>query len=128
MKRAIHIAKVIVIALAMWVTTVFSAPDPMVEIRVGGIVGRGTDGAIRRSQAVVRAFRKQWACPATGQTSGPCPGWAVDHVIPLACGGVDAIYNMQWLPLELKSAADNGAKDRFERKVYRNSMAGRGCE
>src|SRR5947208_4417706 len=35
-------------------------------------------------------------CPATGAHSGPCGGYVIDHVIPLACGGPDAPNNMQW--------------------------------
>jgi Dioxygenase len=32
-------------------------------------------------------------CPATGLTRGPCPGCVKDHVVPLACGGPDAVSN-----------------------------------
>ncbi|MDQ2662806.1 MAG: HNH endonuclease [Candidatus Eremiobacteraeota bacterium] len=39
------------------------------------------------------------------------PGYIVDHVVPLACGGADAPGNMQW---QTKAAAR--AKDRWERK------------
>lgn len=73
---------------------------------------------IERSRLERDTFRAQYACPATGQHSGPCPGWAVDHVIPLACGGVDKPSNMQWLPLAIKSCAGTLCKDRWERKVY----------
>jgi 5-methylcytosine-specific restriction endonuclease McrA len=81
-------------------------------------VVRDKDGTIHRSAAVIAAFRSFYACPSTGQVTGACPGWAVDHVIPLACGGRDAVYNMQWLPLTIKSAAGKDAKDRWERTVY----------
>lgn len=56
--------------------------------------------------------------PATGQHTGPCKGWAIDHVIPLAVGGCDAVSNLQWLPVEIKSCAGTVCKDRWERKVY----------
>lgn len=39
-------------------------------------------------------------CPATGRTSGPCPGWEVDHREALICGGPDTIANLQWLTVE----------------------------
>jgi hypothetical protein len=41
---------------------------------------------------------------------GPCPGYVVDHVKPLACGGIGAPENMQW-----QSVSEAKAKDRWER-------------
>lgn len=58
-----------------------------------------------------RQFQRAHPCPATGERSGPCPGWIRDHIVPLACGGADAPENMQW-----QSVADAKAKDRWERK------------
>jgi hypothetical protein len=52
---------------------------------------------IERSQAEVRAFRAENPCPGTGRRSGPCKGWAVDHVKPLCAGGEDKPRNMQWI-------------------------------
>lgn len=52
---------------------------------------------IHRSQAEVRSFRVENPCPATNRRSGPCKGWAVDHVRPLGAGGEDKPSNMQWL-------------------------------
>jgi hypothetical protein len=49
-----------------------------------------------RDPAAVRAFRKANPCPATGKTTGACPGWVVDHTIPLCLGGPDEPLNMQW--------------------------------
>lgn len=49
-------------------------------------------------------------CPATGLPTGACPGYQVDHVIPLACHGPDEMGNMQW-----QAIADAKAKDRVER-------------
>ena len=54
----------------------------------------------RRSSAARAAFRRKVACPGTGKTTGPCPGFEVDHKIPLACGGPDTPANMQWLTVE----------------------------
>jgi hypothetical protein len=50
-------------------------------------------------------------CPATGRTSGACPGCIKDHIVPSACGGPDAVSNMQW-----QATADAKAKDRWEAK------------
>lgn len=80
-------------------------------------VPRTATGEIARSSAVRNAFRRAHPCPATGTTQGPCVGWEVDHVIPLACGGCDAVTNMQWLPVEIKRQHPQ-AKDRWERAVY----------
>lgn len=55
---------------------------------------------IPRSAAEVRAFRAEHLCPATGRRSGPCRGWAVDHVRALCAGGEDRPSNMQWISTE----------------------------
>ncbi len=68
-----------------------------------------------RSAAARRAFKRDNPCPATGNSTGPCPGYIIDHVIPLACGGEDAPENMQWQTRE--EATD---KDKTERKNCRN--------
>lgn len=52
---------------------------------------------IKRSRAARAAFYRSNPCPVNGNTSGPCPGWEVDHIVPLACGGPDVPSNMQWL-------------------------------
>jgi hypothetical protein len=64
-----------------------------------------------RSRAVAREFQQQHPCPSTGQTSGACPGYAKDHIVPLACGGADAVANMQW-----QTTTDAKAKDKWETK------------
>lgn len=50
----------------------------------------------RRSHAAIREFRQHHPCPATGQTRGKCPGYVIDHVVPLCAGGLDLPSNMQW--------------------------------
>src|SRR5260370_35024072 len=40
---------------------------------------------------------KQNPCPATGKTSGACPGYIVDHVVALKRRGPYQPSNMQWL-------------------------------
>ena len=65
----------------------------------------------RRSQKAKSVFKHQQPCPATGRTKGSCPGYIIDHVKPLACGGADSAENMQW-----QTKADAKAKDKWERK------------
>ena len=91
------------------------------EQRYCGDPARDADGRIKRSSAVLTAFRHSHPCPVTGLPSGSCPDWQIDHVIPLACGGCDAVSNLQWLPVGLKTAPVIG-KDRFERKIYCTPM------
>lgn len=64
-----------------------------------------------RSHQAIAEFKRQQPCPATGKPKGPCPGWIIDHVIPLACGGPDRPENLQW-----QTVAEAKAKDKWERK------------
>jgi hypothetical protein len=64
-----------------------------------------------RSRDVAREFQREHPCPSTGNTSGACPGYVKDHIIPLACGGPDSIDNLQWQTVEAANA-----KDRWERQ------------
>ncbi|MBI5205412.1 MAG: HNH endonuclease [Nitrospirae bacterium] len=48
-------------------------------------------------------------CPSTGETSGSCPGYVIDHIIPIKRGGEDTPSNMQWQTLK-----DAKTKDRIE--------------
>jgi 5-methylcytosine-specific restriction endonuclease McrA len=50
-----------------------------------------------RNPKAVAAFRKLKPCPSTRKTQGACPGYEIDHIVPLAAGGADAPHNMQWL-------------------------------
>jgi hypothetical protein len=68
------------------------------------IVGRSVDGRIKRSEAAKAAFMRQ-----TGYQHGR-PGYIIDHIKPLACGGTDAPSNMQW-----QTIAAAKAKDKTER-------------
>ena len=101
--------------------------DPLVDYRYTGVVTRNASGATSRSPQVIAAFKSRWACPSTGGHRGSCPGWAIDRVIPLDCGGVDAVWNMQWLPDQIKSAKGEYSKDHFERRVYGGSGISMGC-
>lgn len=95
-----------------------AALPPVEEVRYCGAPERLADGSIKRRSDVLVAFRKAHPCPATGLTKGACPGWAIDHVVPLVCGGCDAVSNLQWLPNQIKSAAGIYPKDRWEQRVY----------
>ena len=68
-------------------------------------VPRDARGRIARSETAKHAFEVQ-----TGYPKGR-PGYVIDHIVPLACGGADAPTNMQWQTL-----AEAKAKDRVERK------------
>lgn len=86
--------------------------------RYCGPPARDEDGVIIRSRPLLREFQRLYPCPATGKTSGACPGWYKDHIVPLVCGGCDSLENLQWLPGEIKTCAGTVCKDRWERRVY----------
>lgn len=75
---------------------------------------RDKRGRIYRDSSVVREFRKTHPCPATGERGGLCPGFVIDHVTSLACGGPDIVENLTW-----QTVAEAREKDRIERKVCR---------
>ena len=66
----------------------------------------------KRDPKQVRAFRKAHACPSTKLTAGSCPGWVVDHIIPLCWGGADEPKNMMW-----QDQQSSYIKDKFEREA-----------
>jgi len=80
-------------------------------------IPRDSNGVIIRSSKPVYAFRQIHPCPVTFKASGACPGWSIDHVIPLASGGCNILENMQWLPNEIKTCAGKFCKDRWERII-----------
>jgi hypothetical protein len=84
-------------------TTPRPSPSPQATARTSA-------GRIQRSARAKRAFEQSHPCPATGRTTGSCPGYVIDHVTPLACGGTDAPSNMQW-----QTVAGAKAKDKWER-------------
>jgi 5-methylcytosine-specific restriction endonuclease McrA len=55
-------------------------------------------------------FQREHPCPATGKKTGSCPGYVIDHIEPLDCGGSDSRENIQW-----QTVADAKAKDKWER-------------
>jgi hypothetical protein len=69
---------------------------------------RDEHGKIVRSGQAKDAFKR-----TTGYPHGR-PGYVIDHVQPLACGGLDVPSNMQW-----QTKTDAAAKDKTERASCR---------
>jgi len=59
-----------------------------------------------RDARQVRLFRQANPCPATGNQGGACPGWVVDHIVPLCLGGADTPANMPWQDREAAAKKD----------------------
>jgi hypothetical protein len=74
-------------------------------------ISMGASANYSRSKKALRSFVNQQACPATGLHRLPCPGYVIDHIKALACGGADDPSNMQWQTRE-----EAKAKDRWELK------------
>ena len=88
-------------------------PLTLLDALILGILAISTAGASEpRSLEVKHEFQRQHPCPSTGSPIGACPGYTKDHVVPLACGGPDAVANLQW-----QTDADAKAKDKWERKA-----------
>ena len=66
----------------------------------------GASGHIRRSPAARRTFQASHPCPATESTTGACPGYVVDHILPLKRGDADDASNMQWQTIEKAKTKD----------------------
>ncbi len=60
----------------------------------------GAEAKTQRSAAAVAEFKRANPCPVTNKARGACPGWQVDHRLPLCVGGADKPENMQWLTVE----------------------------
>lgn len=75
----------------------------------------GCAPAATRSPAQRAAFQRANPCPATQAHTGPCPGYVVDHIVPLCAGGADEPANMQW-----QTVAEGKAKDRLEAQECRS--------
>ncbi|MBV5337562.1 MAG: HNH endonuclease [Deltaproteobacteria bacterium] len=72
------------------------------------------EAKIPRSRYAIAEFKQMQPCPANDNRYGPCPGWQIDHVIPLKCKGPDRPDNMQWLTVK-----DHKAKTAREAKECR---------
>jgi hypothetical protein len=69
-----------------------------------------------RSTAARHAFVRTHPCPATQLPRLPCPGWIIDHIVPLCLGGPDRPTNMQW-----QTRRDSLIKDASERRACQKS-------
>jgi hypothetical protein len=81
-----------------------AAFDTQLSAHSATAVTRDADGHIKRSAAAKGEFMRQ-----TGFPRGR-PGYVVDHIVPLACGGADAPSNLQW-----QTITEARAKDKTER-------------
>jgi hypothetical protein len=83
----------------MAITSAATAPyrvtTATVPYNFEGPVQRDWHGRIKRSKAAIHSFRMTHPCPATDINTGSCPGYVIDHVRPLECGGADAPFNMR---------------------------------
>lgn len=124
LESAARVALAVIVALLGLATVVtYAHAGPLEETRYCTVTPhRDADGSISRRADVLRAFRDLYPCPSTDQKRGACPGWNIDHVIPLAVGGCDAVSNLQWLPTAIKRCAGQACKDRWERWVYPKQM------
>lgn len=74
--------------------------------------------AADRSRVLRAEFQRLHPCPSTGQPTGACPGYQVDHREALICGGRDELANLQWL-----TVAEHKEKTRVEVKLCRPRRA-----
>ena len=75
--------------------------------------------ARERSEKAKAWFKYMNPCPSNGNNHGACPGYVIDHITALACGGIDAASNMQWQTEEASKA-----KDKWESKGCQVSNSG----
>lgn len=104
--------------LAIFLCVVEAKADTLKDERYVNEIKRDAKGQILRRADVLVAFKKIHPCPSTGKSMGACKGWQMNHVIPLACGGVDAVSNLSWQPTVIKTCWQDWCQDRFERKIY----------
>ena len=74
-------------------------------------IERDVHGRIKRSERVKADFKARNPCPANGKRIGACPGYVIDHIKPLACGGADSPENMQWQTVEAGKEKDAWERD-----------------
>lgn len=82
-----------------------------IVITLFALTSLNANAEYHRSHKAKSIFKHYHPCPSTGKIKGSCPGFIIDHVKPLACGGFDDPSNMQW-----QTKADAQAKDKWERK------------
>lgn len=115
----------IALAVLALMASLSASGQEVSDPRFCGAPLRNESGEIVRSYRVLREFERAHPCPIAGQPGvkeGTCPGWIRDHVIPLSCGGCDAVENLQWLPTDQWLM-----KSRWERKIYGGNGISKGC-
>ena len=113
-------------AIIFYFAMLYAAPAEAVECtlyadcRYEAQPMRNAAGDYLRPVAVYNAFVKLHPCPSTGSIlyRDGCVGWAINHTVPRACGGVHAVFNLQWLPYDIKHTVGSHAVDSFERKIW----------
>jgi len=73
---------------------------------------RGHADASHRSTAAKLELKRLNPCTTNGERRGSCPGYVIDHIVPLCAGGPDEPKNMQWQTVE-----DAKRKDREEQRM-----------
>ncbi|MBI1175669.1 MAG: HNH endonuclease [Sideroxydans sp.] len=68
---------------------------------------QSAEARIHRSSAARHAFERSHPCPSTGKNRGSCPGYVIDHIVPLCAGGADDPANMQWQEMKASKLKDN---------------------
>jgi len=124
--------RIIILSIIAYVVLVLFSPvypqgslelSPLVDYRIQGVIYRNPDGSIKRNQAVLSAYKRIHPCPSTGKSSGNCPDWSLNHIIPLSCAGADAVWNLQWVPNRIKTCKEKHCIDRYERKINSNEFS-----
>ena len=105
----VRFALLLLAAFALPLTAEAKSPHGSHHSKAAPDVPRDSHGKIARSEKAKSEFKHQQPCPATGKNSGACPGYVIDHIVPLKRGGADAPSNMQW---QTTQAAKE--KDRIE--------------
>lgn len=65
-----------------------------------------TEAKKNRSYHAIKQFKIENPFPANGKYNGRCDGYVINHVVPLACGGLDSPKNMQWQTLQASKLKD----------------------
>ena len=65
-----------------------------------------TSAKEHRSRELTREFRREQPCPSMGTRRRRCLGYVKDQIVPLACGGPDAVVHMQWQTVSSAEAKD----------------------
>lgn len=103
----------IVAAIMLWAGGVLAVEcTPYADCRYQGAPLRNADNSIHRDYKVIAAYRKLHPCPSTGLYTGACPNWALNHNCSIACGCVDAVWNLSWMRNDVKKIVDG-----YERKI-----------